>query len=324
MGIPKREKNKRLLAGYTSTPLPAVSALEKLKPQAKYSMVYSSDGKPELPRGGAGHLQGMSVYVGDSTRNRVVLSTSADKGKLIVGLAIPSNQHYKVKTKPVGYQTPKKVHPGGIQVIGKYVVVPIYYTGYKGIEIRDIINNLDVIKKFEINYRPYCVGITTIGKNSNEYYVLAIVTKPDGSRVDIYTSKPGYKLSDTQCNFSYFGTYRPNSNSTYWNYYSNNISLLSDTKDNIYFLGFYNTDKVFGYGVDKVDLHLMKLEDNRKVRFIRLSEFKTKRNHGSTRFGAGATVLNDNSIEIYTCERNGQKSFVSGMESIDCDLYNNS
>jgi len=323
MAITKNEKNKKLNAAPAGEPMAAVTALRKLKHKAKNSMVYSRDGKPELPHGGvAYHLQGVSVYVGTGNkRNRVILSTSADKGKLIIGIATPDKRHYRVKAEPIGYETEEKVHPGGIQVIGKYVVIPIYYKGYKGIEIRDIMDGLNIVKEFTIKNKPYCVGITTTGKNSSEYYVLAVVTKSDGSRVEIYTTEPGYKLSDSQCKFSYFGSYRPNTYETSWNYYSNNISLLSDTDDNIYFLGFYNTDRVFGYGIDVADLHQMELKETATVTFRRLSEFVAERKNGSFRFGAGAAVLNASSIQIYSCERNGQKDLSIGFDSIDCDLY---
>ncbi|MCH7518680.1 MAG: hypothetical protein IH964_06590 [Candidatus Dadabacteria bacterium] len=323
MAITKNEKNKKLDAAPTGEPMTAVTALRKLKNKAKYSMVYSRDGKPELPHGGVKyHLQGVSVYVGTARRrNRVILSTSADKGKLIMGIATPDKRHYTVEAEPIGYETEEKVHPGGIQVIGQYVVIPIYYKGYKGIEIRNIMDGLNIVKEFSIKNKPYCVGITTTGENSSEYYVLAAVTKPDGSRVDVYTTEPGYKLSDSQCTFTHFGSYRLKSNETRWNRYSNNISLLSDTDSNIYFLGFYNTDRVFGYGIDIADLHQMELKETNTVTFKRLGEFVAERKNGSFRFGAGATVLNASSIQIYSCERNGQKDLSIGMDSIDCDLY---
>jgi len=324
MAIPEKEKNIKLTAAPPGEPMAAVTALKKLKHKAKHSMVYSSDGNPELPQGGAAyHLQGVSVYLGSGAkRNRVILSTSAGKGKLIMGKATVDKRHYTVETEPVGYETDEKVHPGGIQVIGRYAVIPVFYKDYEGIEIRDIENGLQTIKEFTLESKPYCVGITTTGEGAGEQYVLAVVTKPDGSRVDIYTTPVGKKLSDPQCGFSRYGIYWKQSYETSWNPYSNNISLLSDTGGNIYFLGFYNNDPDLGYGVDIADLHLMELKENRDVKFKRLSEFIANRKDGSFRFGAGATVLDTATIQIYSCERNVQKDLSIGMDSIDCDLYN--
>jgi hypothetical protein len=57
-----------------------------------------------------------------------------------MGKATVDKRHYTNETEPVGYETDEKVHPGGIQVIGRYAVIPVFYKDYEGIEIRDIEN----------------------------------------------------------------------------------------------------------------------------------------------------------------------------------------
>ena len=94
-----------------------------------------------------------------------------------------------------------------------------------------------------------------------------------------------------------------------WNGYANNISLLSDTKGNVYFLGFYNTSKTGFLGKNFVDLYHMDIELDpdkpERIIFHRLHTFeaKTSRKRGF-RWGAGGTVVEPDAIEIYTCANN--------------------
>jgi len=47
----------------------------------------------------------------------------------------------------MGYD--EKTHLGGVQVIGHYLVIPIYFKQYTGIEIRDIDNELKIVNNLE-------------------------------------------------------------------------------------------------------------------------------------------------------------------------------
>lgn len=87
----------------------------------------------------------------------------------------------------MGYD--EKTHLGGVQVIGHYLVIPIYFKQYTGIEIRDIDNELKIVKQFRTERNPYCVGIATSNDSMGEFYVLAVVAHNKGKRVDIYRTQ---------------------------------------------------------------------------------------------------------------------------------------
>jgi hypothetical protein len=258
-------------------------------------------------------------------RNRVFLTTSAKGGKIITGLSTVDKQHYIVDREAYGFDTKDKVHPGGIQIIGHYLVIPIYYKQYTGIEIRDIDDKLSIVKRFRTEKNPYCVGITTTHDQTGEYYVLAVVTHNKGRRVDIYRTPSGLELKNPNCDFDLRWTYKASTDNTDpkkdWNGYANNISLVSDSKGNIYFLGFYNTSEL-GTGKNYVDLYRMDLSQPEDKIFIRLSRIRAKTDKGSFRFGGSASVVGTDSLEIYACERNVNEIIVDKKtELIETDLF---
>lgn len=326
MALPLREKNKKLKATPSGEPMAAQVALAKLNKKAKYSMIYSEVGGPHIPQGGVKyHLQGMAVLHGTSSgRNRVFLTTSAKSGKIITGLSTVDKQHYIVDREAMGYDTEDKVHPGGIQIIGHYLVIPIYYKQYSGIEIRDIDNELSIVKQFRTERNPYCVGITTTHDKTGEYYVLAVVTHNKGRRVDIYRTPSGLELKDPKCFFELRWTYKasPKNNDPKkdWNGYANNISLLSDTKGNIYFFGFYNSSQL-GTGKNYVDLYHMDLSQPEDKIFRRLGRIRAKTDKGSFRFGGSASVIGTDALEIYACKKNVNDVIIDKRtELIETDL----
>ena len=89
MAIPRKEKNIKLDAAPQGQLMAAVTALRKLDHRANNSKIKGSKKVPELPNGGLFlHYQGVSVYVGrGNEKNRVIVSTSADKVKLVMGIS---------------------------------------------------------------------------------------------------------------------------------------------------------------------------------------------------------------------------------------------
>lgn len=206
----------------------------------------------------------------------------------------------------MGYD--EKTHLGGVQVIGHYLVIPIYFKQYTGIEIRDIDNELKIVKQFRTERKPYCVGIATSNDSMGEFYVLAVVTHNKGKRVDIYRTPSNLNLSDPGCFFELRWTFNASSKvedtKKDWNGYANNISLLSDTRGNVYFLGLFNSSAL-GIGKNFADLYHMDLKQPEEKIFRRLGRFSTSRSlEVGFRFGGSASVVSQDALEIYACARN--------------------
>jgi hypothetical protein len=309
MAIPPSEKNKKLKASPPGEPMAAKIALRQLRRRGKVALIISSDSGPQLPIGGVRkHIQGIAIRKGTSSHSHAFITTNAKGGKIITARSTPDGENYIVEKEPVGFDK-KNIHPGGIQIIGHYLVIPIYNKEYSGVEIRDINDGLSVIKEFRTDRRPYCVGIATTSDDKGEFYVMAVVTDSKGRRVNIYRTPSNLKLKDPSCFFELHWIYKPgpivNDPKKDWNGYPNNISLLSDKKNNLYFLGFYKTELVGGK--DYADLYHLDLKQPEDKLFKRLSRFHAKCNDGPAfRWGASAFVLGDDTLKIYACEKNVQ------------------
>ena len=304
MALPAAEKNRKLKAAALGQPMAAETALKKLKKKGTQRLIVRQPGGPTIPdashQGGL-HLQGIAVR-----SNRVFLTTSARSGKIISARSDGPGK-YGVDTPAVGFG--RRLHPGGVQSIGHYLVIPVYGGGWEGIEIRDTSNHLALVKKFRTSRKPYCVGIATTRDADGEFYILAAVTQSDGSRVEVYRTPSNLQLTDPACHFELRWMHKaplPASDpDKEWNGYPNNISLLSDTRGNVYFLGLSKT-QVTG-GEDWADLYHMDLVRPEQTMFRRLHRFHAKCHSAPAfRWGAGATVTGPDSIEIHACERNVQ------------------
>ncbi|MCK5391542.1 MAG: hypothetical protein KAJ31_03885 [Deltaproteobacteria bacterium] len=311
MAIPPGEKNKKLKASVSGEPMAAEVVLKQLRARGKAASIISSVSGPQLPIGGIEeHLQGIAIRKDGRGRPHAYLTTNAEGGKIIVARNEPDGKNYIVEEEPVGFNK-KDIHPGGIQIIGHFLVVPIFNDEYSGIEIRDLNDGLSVIKEFRIDRRAYSVGIATTSDNRGEFYVMAVVTHSEARRVNIYRTPSNLKLSHPSCFFELKCIYKPGSKvkdlKKNWNNYSNGISLLSDENNNLYFLGFFKTTLLPG-GKDFADLYHLDLTQPEDKLFKRLSRFHAKCNDGPAfRWGASAFVLGDDNLEIYACEKNVQK-----------------
>jgi len=313
MAIPPSEKNKKLKASPPGEPMSAKVVLKLLRARGKAALIISSDSGPQFPIGGIKeHLQGIAIRKDGRGRPHAYLTTNAEGGKIVIARNEPDGKNYIVEEEPVGFDK-KNIHPGGIQIIGHYLVIPIFNKEYSGIEIRDLNDGLSVIKEFRMDRRAYSVGIATTSDNKGEFYVMAVVTHSEARRVDIYRTPSNLKLSHPSCFFELKCIYRPGpivkDLKKNWNNYSNGISLLSDKKNNLYFLGFYKTSLVGGK--DYADLYHLDLKQPEDKLFKRLSRFHAKCNDGPAfRWGASASVLGDDTLEIYACEKNVQNKTI--------------
>lgn len=135
-------------------------------------------------------------------------------------------------------------HPGGIQSIGRCVVVPVYPNARPSCsEIQVWSDTLEQNCVFRITDRhAFAAGITNIGATG---YLLAVVVADDGKAIRFYwTNDP---LEGRVC-VRPIGTVTPTTG------YPNGISLLADTDGNAYLIGLYSRG-FGGYGPDYADLY---------------------------------------------------------------------
>ena len=183
-------------------------------------------------------------------------------------------------------------HPGGIQTIGDWVVVPvadspsekkseIRFYKYKGGLCEE--GRLRIHRKGNAG----SVGITNYGKDGDERYLLA--TLPNHREIHFYWTQPGIPLSDQQCYFKgpkkwNLGTDASSKIKSIWKGYNNNCSLVADKEGSIYFIGL----EAMQGDLYKVSIDVSKERGVPQLSHIKSFEFKLK---GGPKFRWGASVL---------------------------------
>ncbi len=319
MPIPIREKNPKLTATTTGAPA-IVPALRKLGARTNVE-VRARSGGSQIPASGkvlkTKHLQGVTTC-GD----RLVLSTSVKGGNLFTARRV-DDALYVVQDPAVPLAT--NGHPGGIQAIGHYVAVPTYPnrgTDYE-VQFRDVNNALRVVRSLRMSRKPYCVGVTTTHDNTGEYYVLAAVTHPRGDIVEVYRTPPNLVLGDPLCMFWLHGIYNRRVDASDWIGYPNSISLLSDTRGKVFFVGlaqsaisvrrrrhFRSTRPRSAPSLrDLVDVYHLDMNAPGDRLLVKLDRLRLRCARGaSLRWGASASVTGADTIAVHTCERDVQSA----------------
>lgn len=190
-------------------------------------------------------------------------------------------------------------HPGGIQTIGDWVVVPvadspsekkseIRFYKYKGGLCEE--GRLRIHRKGNAG----SVGITNYGKDGDERYLLA--TLPNHREIHFYWTQPGIPLSDQQCYFKgpkkwNLGTDASSKIKSIWKGYNNNCSLVADKEGSIYFIGL----EAMQGDLYKVSIDVSKERGVPQLSHIKSFEFKLK---GGPKFRWGASVLVTSSTDV--------------------------
>ncbi|MCH8010955.1 MAG: hypothetical protein IIA61_03245 [Candidatus Marinimicrobia bacterium] len=224
-------------------------------------------GNTEFPDGG--HFQGIQSFYDSSLKKQICfISRSSDSKAYFITVAFnPGPQSFgeirHFQYLPSDGNQPPLRHPGGIQLIGKYLVVGVEDNQNKR---RSQVQFWDVSDPFAPKQRtPLTViresatpkdktaGTVGIVKRANDH--LLVVANWDSKALDFYASN-GLPLGDDACRFTFTvrwtsdeankGPWAPNEN---WGNYQG-INLVCDRNFNIFLLGF----KTNSIGKDFIDL----------------------------------------------------------------------
>ncbi len=247
-----------------------------------------------------GHLQGVAIRDSVAT-----VTTSARDGFILTSNQNGVEPNFAFQeSKPV----PDFDHPGGIQTIGSYVVVPAYKDRTTEVQFYKNIQELKKIERpfIRLNKRVYSVGIADAADKDGDFYLLALGVDNKGKVFDFYRSESKYPLDHEKCEFEFL---------TSWTFkkegYPNSISLLADEANNLYFLGLHTTGRFadLGWGKDWADLYQIDLQDPEQNMLKKIANFHAICHKGPAfRWGGSARVTSDTTMSIFACERNVKKN----------------
>ena len=246
------------------------------------------------------HLQGVAIRDSIAT-----VTTSTGDGLILTSKNDSPAPDFSYQGKK---QVPAFNHPGGIQTIGSYAVVPVYKD--QTTEVQFYENTRD-LKKAEhltirLNKRVYSVGISDATDESGDFYLLALGVDNKGKVFDFYRSQPNLPLDHQDCAFQFLNSWKFKKE-----IYPNSISLLADEANNLYFLGLHTTGRFasLGWGKDWADLYQINLQDPEQKMLKKIAKFHAICHSGPAfRWGGSARVTSDSTISIFVCERNVQKN----------------
>jgi len=246
------------------------------------------------------HLQGVAIRDSIAT-----VTTSTVDGLILTSKNDSPAPDFSYQGKKL---VPDFNHPGGIQTIGSYAVVPAYKD--RTTEVQFYENTRD-LKKAEhltilLNKRVYSVGISDAADEKGDFYLLALGVDSKGREFYFYRSQPNLPLNHEDCSFEFFKSWKFKKEA-----YPNSISLLADEANNFYFLGLHTTGLFasFGWGKDWADLYQINLQESGQKMFKKIANFHAICHEGPAfRWGGSARVTSDSTISIFVCERNVQKS----------------
>ena len=206
-------------------------------------------------------------------------------------------------------------HPGGIQTIGDWVVVPVagYPSGWSSkrkSEIRFYKYKGEIHEERQLTIcregNAGSVGITNYGKDGDERYLLA--TLPKDNEVHFYWTQPGVPLSDKDCRFSGPKQWKPSGKvAEIWKGYNNNCSLVADEEGNIYFIGLEKKEDHDYADLYKVCIDVNKECEAPKLSYIGSFKFKLKdgpmssisfKDGPSFRWAASVLVTSSDNVEL--------------------------
>ena len=244
------------------------------------------------------HLQGVAIQDSIAT-----VTTTAEEGLILTSINNGSAPDFSYKEKT---QVLNLNHPGGIQTIGSYIVVPAYKDRTTEVQFYE---NTRELKKAEhltirLNKRIYSVGISDAADEKGDFYLLALGVDSKGKVFDFYRSQPNLPLNHQDCAFQFLNSWKFKKEG-----YPNSISLLADEANNFYFLGLHTTGRFasFGLGKDWADLYQIDLQESGQKMFKKIANFHAICHAGpSFRWGGSARVTSNTTLSIFVCERNVQ------------------
>ena len=201
------------------------------------------------------HLQGAAIgkfTKDDPIEDSCVLYSSGAKDGEIVKSSWAGDKYTVDSRKNIRSRTNLSLgHPGGIQTIGDYVVVPAYRDQLAEVHVYHFNTSpaLILVKAFVPIEKAYTAGITNTSDDSGEYYVLALGVSSSGRDFHFYLTQHNIPISSSSCEFHFHGTLSFTRN------YSDSISLFADKAGNVYFLGLREDES----GYEFADLYRLRI-----------------------------------------------------------------
>lgn len=205
-----------------------------------------------------------------------------------------------------GYQ-----HPGGMQIIGDYLMVPIenWQHNQSYIHFYDLSSMTDKVPPQPLAYSlrrhngSGAAGITNYTSGGTEYYLMVAY---DNGKLYFYRSN-GLTLADEAFALSLLFTTEVSQGG-----YSS-LCLVTDKNNGVYMIGFW-TEAADSAPVDYMDLYSVDIGNQRVSDVLKSRHMITQ--YGDIvgpagvhfRFGAGLRILSDTALKAYATQRN----FVSG------------
>ena len=263
--------------------------------------------------------------------NHVIFTSSVDDGYIAFGKK-SGDENYIFKRQSIGKPYS---HPGGIQTIGEWVVVPVEGGGKS--EIRFYKYN-DKGKIREEERLRICrdktlgpagsVGITNYTSEEGERYLLATIPKEKENgeqEVHFYWTQANKPLSASDCSFEDPKIWKLSDQSegfkSKWRDYINSMSLVADEEGNIYFIGMSHHDGKDYADLYKIDINVNERHGEPKLTIVKTFEFtipepkccKGPRRpfpdnisglfkvEPSFRWGGGVLVTSHTTVEVFAC-----------------------
>lgn len=258
------------------------------------------------------HIQGVAIYRGYliiTHSGGQLDSCSADRFDTHKGFICIYNLDTQEKNMLYHFNTPEEGydHPGGIQIIGDVLVVPLEGESDSIIRFYDLSVMTYATPPSLMDYKLKVagkvggVGITSYSRGEFEVYLLATYADNNGNpRIDFYDS---ITLSD----FSLVESYScPKSG-------YQEICLLTDTNQVVYMIGFRGDGRGLSY-IDYVDLYEI---DPIKMNIIQIDQDRhmiTDSVSGNWygvhfRWGAGLKIQHDTRFDLLATERDFYEQF---------------
>lgn len=273
------------------------AAFEAVPDEGKDHVYYDN---PQLPSEGFTHIQGAARYGSYYLLTHDIAASSLNTGVILLYSA--ETGWLKTFDTPIpGYK-----HPGGIQVIGDYLVLPVEQGasswvafGYIGAMSRDHAPTFLPVRIRRETIGAGAAGITDVGSGADRRYVVAVY---DHRKITMYRSNR-YPLDDPSCAFAELFTAEADGRG------ADNLCLLTDVNDKVYVVAFTSDDFL---GFPKYDFTALYLVDFAAERFVMLKErqmytngkFPIPVNDVHFRYGAGLTIKSESRLQFYCTDRN--------------------
>ena len=258
--------------------------------------------------------------------DHVIFTSSVDDGYIAFGKK-NGDESYTVKRQSIGR---KYSHPGGIQTIGDWVVVPVEGGGTSEIRFYKYKDQREDRQEKRLRIcrnktlgQAGSVGIANYKRKQEERYLLATIPeeKKDGEQeVHFYWTQANMPLSDPHCSFQRPKVWKLskqcNAFQSKWRDYIDSISLVADEAGNVFLIGMDHDKEAKKDYADLYQIHINVNDNEEDVELTFLESFEfaipepecfkdSERSifklQPSFRWGGGVLVISRNTVKVFAC-----------------------